>query len=223
VQINCNEGLLTLEAYTGAAVRRARLTLSDGHTIVSRVFQIPKRLGGPVGVYYEVVRGPRPIPVSLTELDAHGRVLRVLKVHSLVECTRHPLKDLPGGVRTVVSDRVPDGGPPFSIRSERYRFLAHVYLDFHISVEEEGSATFGGFAEGSSEEFLTSPRKPSAFSPDISNGCLPHPYEILYGLLAHPRDTVLAGASGRRRPVRCFTRRRAHDRSGHASGGTGMV
>ncbi len=64
--VNCNEGLLTIEAQTDPRARTVSLLLSDGRRIASRVVRVPTRLGGPVGLYYQVVRGPAPVPVSLT-------------------------------------------------------------------------------------------------------------------------------------------------------------
>jgi hypothetical protein len=41
------------------------------------------------------MRGPSPIPVSLTELDAQGATMAVLKLLAVVECTKHPIKYFP--------------------------------------------------------------------------------------------------------------------------------
>jgi len=113
---------------------------------------VPARLGGPTGFYYQVVRGPSPIPVSLTELDAHGKPLRVFKLHRFVGCTKHLLKFLPGGIRTLVRDRVPQG-PTFSIVGEAYRFFGHIH--FALQVDAEGQGGHGESASG---------RRPRLFS-----------------------------------------------------------
>jgi hypothetical protein len=65
-------------------VQSARLRLSDGRQITSSVAIVPAQLGGPTGFYYQVVRGPSPIPVSLAELDVNGRVLRMVKLNRFV-------------------------------------------------------------------------------------------------------------------------------------------
>jgi hypothetical protein len=188
--VNCQEGLLTIEAQTLPGARRVRLRLSDGRQITSPVTIVPPSRGGPAdGVYYQVVRGPSPIPVSLTELDGRGRTLRVFKLPRVSDCTKPTLKFLPGGLRKIVHGRVP-GGPAFSIIGQHYSFLGHDY--FELSIETE----LGGGGE--------SPRgkNPGLFAWHLWTGCLPHPYMILYGLLKAPSDTVYARTSGKLNKLR---------------------
>jgi hypothetical protein len=182
--VNCAEGLLRLEARTGAAVRSVSLRLSNGRRVVSRVAFVPARLGGPTGFYFQVVRGPSPIPVSLTEFDARGRPLRVFKLYRFVGCTKHLLKFLPGGIRTLVRDRIPRG-PEFSIQGEAYRFLGRIHFALQVDVAGQG----GGGRSPSGQ-------KPNLFSWALYTGCRPHGYAITYGVLKAPRDTVLARTSG---------------------------
>jgi hypothetical protein len=198
--VNCDSGQLTIQSNTLPATRRVRLRLSDGRTITSAAIVVPARLGGPAGIYYQVVRGPSPIPVSLTELDGHGRTLRVVRLPAIVECTQHPLKFLPGGIRTLVRARVP-GGPRFSIEAQRYRFLGHVYLDLKLHTAAEGSSLGAlELSSGpSSFPFRTLPHSP--FVPEESSGCTPGPYTIVYGILKRPRDTVLARTAAGLQPL----------------------
>jgi hypothetical protein len=182
--VNCGEGLLTIQAQTLPAARSVRLRLSDGRQITSRIAIVPATLGGPVGLYYQVVRGPSPIPVSLTELDAHGRTLRTHKLPRIVDCTKHALKFLPGGIRTIVKDRAP-GGAVFSIIGERYSFLGGIHFALKVEIKNGGGG--GESASG---------QKPNVLSTALWTGCLPHPYAVVYGLLKAPRDTVLARVSG---------------------------
>jgi hypothetical protein len=198
--VNCNEGQLSIHAQTDPRARTVSLRLSDGRRIVSRVALVPARLGGPVGLYYQVVRGPSPIPVSLTELDAHGAVLRVVKLPRIVECTRHPLKYLPRGVRTLVHETVPQG-PSFAIVGEAYRFLGRLYFNLKVNVESASETEFS--ASSDTSVFFAFHGKPHPFSPQFETTCKPHPYEIVYGLLRAPRDTVLArSTSGALDPLR---------------------
>lgn len=204
--VNCNAGMLTVTANTLPAARSVRLRLSDGYTITSRVLFVPKRLGGPAGFYYQVVRGPSPIPVALAELDAHGRTLRVVALPHVVECTKKPLKYFPGGIRTLVRDTVP-GGPTFTIVGERYRFLGHTYFETKLHLEEpleapSGSGLLGSIGGGiayrrisTGGSIIFSPRT-RALEWQIEEGCKPHPYAILYSILKHPADTVLSRAAG---------------------------
>jgi hypothetical protein len=188
--VNCGEGLLTIQAQTLPAARRVRLRLSDGHQITSRVAVVPAALGGPVGLYYQVVRGPSPIPVSLAELDAHDRTLRTHKLPRIVDCTKHTLKFLPGGIRTIVKDRAP-GGAVFSIIGERYSFLGGIHFGLKVEIKNGGGG--GESASG---------QKPNVLSTALWTGCEPHPYAIVYGLLKATHDTVRARVSGVLHPLR---------------------
>jgi hypothetical protein len=201
--VDCGEGRLTVTSFTLPATTLVRLRLSDGRTIASAPIRVPRRLGGPVGLYYQVVRGPSPIPRLLTEYDASGRVLRVTHLPAVVECTRHPLKYLT--VKTVATGTVPGGGPEYSIRAERYRFLGKVYFELKAEVHEEHGGLLGGVTEGGSSggrhAFGTSTFR-RTFDYEEANGCTPHPYEIVYGILKAPGDTLLAaGATGPAAPL----------------------
>jgi hypothetical protein len=192
--VDCASGLLTITSFTRPATRSVRLLLSNGRTITTAAIRVPKRLGGPAGLYYQVVRGPSPIPVSLTELDAHGHTLRVVRLPAIVECTEHPVKYLPGGIRTLARGTVPQG-PAFSIVAERYKFLGKIYLDFKAHIAGEGEGLLGQVGAGGrsfSGVLGGPPPRPSPFQPEESNGCHPHPYTLLFGVLHAPRDTVLA-------------------------------
>jgi hypothetical protein len=95
--VNCSKGLITIKTEVLSTTRMVDLRMSNGTRIVSRSVLVPRRLGGPGAFYYQAVRGPSPFPVSLTERDARGHTLRVLKLRRIVGCSKHPLKYLPGG------------------------------------------------------------------------------------------------------------------------------
>jgi hypothetical protein len=207
--VHCNSGLLTVEASLLPAARSVRLSLSNGDTITTPAILVPARLGGPAGLYYQVVRGPSPIPLSLTELDAQGRTLTTLKLPALVECTKHPVKYVRGGIVQLVHESPPQT-PSFTIRAERYRKfgVAHFELKLRASNEE---TLFGGGGDSFESDFANPeesqplpagtgraivPHGNPVFEPSASSGCLPQPYVILYGILKAPRDTVLARVSG---------------------------
>lgn len=201
-KVSCNTGLLTIEASLLPAAREVRLLLSDGRTITSPAIRVPTRLGGPAGLYYQVIRGPSPIPVSLTELDVHGNVLGVLKLPAVVECTKHLVRFFPGGNVRLVHGSVPEG-PTFTIRAERFRELGNIHfeLKFEANNEEE---LFGGGGGGEFElraEEDSFPARGRVFAPKTSSGCKPQPYAIIYGLLKAPHDSVLARVSGRLVPL----------------------
>ena len=204
--VHCNAGLLTVEANLLPTTRSVRLLLSDGHTITSMAIRVSARLGGPAGLYYQVVRGPSPIPVSLTELDAQDRTLTVLKLPAVVECAQHPVKYFPGGIVTLAHESLPQG-PSFTIRGERYRKLGAVHFELKLKVsnEEELYGNGGGGLVELRVEEGASARSRRVFEPKTSSGCQPQPYVIIYGLLKAPRDTVFVRVSGTLVPLRTVT------------------
>jgi hypothetical protein len=199
--VHCNSGLLTVEANLLRTAHSVRLLLSNGDTITSPAIRLPARLGGPAGLYYQVVRGPSPIPVSLTELDAEGRTLTVLKLPQVVECTKHPVKYFPGGIVRLAHGSLPQG-PSFTIRGEGYRKLGADHFELKLEVSNE-ELLFGGGGEGGSlEGSVAIPNGVQVLEPQDSSGCLPQPFAIIYGLLKAPRDTVFARVSGALVPLR---------------------
>jgi hypothetical protein len=202
--VNCREGLLAIEAEVPSATRTVDLRMSDGTHVVSRPVFVPRRLGGPDAFYYQAVRGPSPVPASLTERDAQGRTLRVLKLRRIVGCSRHPLKYLRGGKRTLVRGSTPQG-PSFSIVGERYRLFGRVHTQLKLTTgeglvssdedEEEEPSVTDGLIES------TPVRRTAPLDSETSAGCHPHEYSIFYGLLKQPRDTVLAKIAGKLVPV----------------------
>jgi hypothetical protein len=186
--VTCGEGLLTITSATLPATRSVRLLLSDGRSVTTRALDAPAGFGARAGLYFQVVRGPSPIPRSLAELDAHGRVLRSVALPPIVECTKDPLKYLPGGVRTLVEGRIPRG-PAFSITAEHYRFLGKTYVDLSANISAHGMREGGGSGSFSPQ------RSPQAFAWSTQEGCEVHPsvrWSIVYGLLRDSRDTALA-------------------------------
>ena len=195
-------GLLTIEAQTLPRARTVRLNLSDGQQISSRVAIIPAKLGGPAGFYYQVVRDPSPIPVTLTEVDAHGNVLRTIKLPRTARCARESPKRLPGGNRTIAHGSLPQG-PSFSIIGERYSFMSEAH--FSLRVEVAAGAEANGLISGASSIVVARHLKPKPSPPfalKIGAGCRPHEYAILYGVLKARTDTVLVRSSGSFRSLR---------------------
>lgn len=210
VQCRGGEGLLTIEAQTLPSARSVRLHLSDGRQITSRVAIVPAKLGGPAGFYYQVVRGPSPIPVSLTEVDVHGKALRTVKLPRTAECTKHSLKRLPRAIRTIASGSLPQGpsfsivgerSSSFSISGERSSGISRTHFDLSVEVAAEEGA--GGIISSSGSLIAVGERprpKSSPFALQMKTGCQPHEYAILYGVLRAPTDTVLARSSGSLQP-----------------------
>jgi hypothetical protein len=193
--VECDEGLLTVEAQTSPRARRARLTLSDGRHVVSRVAVVPARLGGPIGVYYQAVWGPKPIPTSLTELDARGRALRTVPLEPQKRCVKGKPSFVVGPTRTIARGSVPQG-PTFAIIGERSGEEGAEQLQLRVDVEgepTEGSSVLIAFPARVGASVST---RPSTFAVQTSTGCRPHEYAILYGVLRDPKDTVWARSGG---------------------------
>jgi hypothetical protein len=66
----CSGEVQSITFAVPASVRTTRLLLSNGRTLTSRVIRIPRRYGGPAGVYVQAPRGYSPYPISLTEAAA---------------------------------------------------------------------------------------------------------------------------------------------------------
>jgi hypothetical protein len=203
--VNCSKGLITIKTEVLSATRMVDLRMSNGTQIVSRPVLVPHRLGGPGAFYYQAVRGPSPFPVSLTERDARGHTLRVLKLRRIVGCSKHPLKYLPGGKRTLVRRSTPQG-PRFSIVGERYRLFGRVHTQLKLSTGEGlVSSDEGGeeedFTEGPNESFAVPVKRMTPLDSEVSAACHPHEYSIFYGLLKESHDTVLAKVAGKLVPV----------------------
>jgi hypothetical protein len=203
--VNCSEGLLTIKTAVLSATRTVDLYMSNGNQIVSHPVLVPRRLGGPDAFYYQAVRGPSPLPVSLAERDAQGHTLRVLKLRRIVGCSKHPLKYLRGGKRTLVRGSTPQG-PSFSIVGERYRLFGRVHIQLKLRTGEGlVSSDEGGeeenVAEGPNGAVAVPVKRTTPLDSEISAACHPHEYSIFYGLLTQPRDTVLAKVAGKLVPV----------------------
>jgi hypothetical protein len=207
------EGHIAIEAQTPPGVRTVRLQLSDGRRIASHVALVPAKLGGPVGFYYQVVKGPSPTPVSLTELDAHGRVLRVVELAHVAKCVDQERKLTRGGRRTIATAGLPEG-PRFSIVGERFSFGGETHLELRAEVVVQEDEGVLGDLTRESGGGRSSTAKPSPFSLETKTGCHPHEYALLYGILKAPADTVLARVAGALRPFQ----RAQIPRSLHAHG-----
>jgi hypothetical protein len=199
--VNCqpSEGVIEVQAWLPGDTRNVRLGLNDGRTVTSRAAVVPVRLGGPLALYYQALRGPFPYPVSLTALDAHGGVLRTLGLRPVRDCKAEPphrrsrkliFTELARGTTTT--------GAPFTVTGELVSFGRHRH-SFNVNLSVRGNGE-GGSGPGGKIELLPahSPeaaarlRDAQIFSPKLADECPPHEYAIVYGLLSAPGETVLA-------------------------------
>ncbi len=148
--------------------------------------------------------GPSPIPRLLTELGASGRVLRITHLPRIVECTKHPIKYLDGGAKTLATGTVPDGGPAFSILGERYRFLGKVYFRPESPRRRRTRGGLGGLLEGSSRIAFGNSKLRNVFRPMKRRIACPSPTRSSTGgCTTRPRRSSPKARGPRRRSRRC--------------------
>jgi hypothetical protein len=177
----CGGGIQSIQAAVPASVRTGRLLLSNGQTITSSVVRVPRNAGGPGGVYVQEVRGYSPYPVSLTELNAGGNVVKVVGLEKL-RCARETAAMSPTLV-DLAQSTTPDG-EPFSIqgisvhpnRGPASLFLLPPPVGVQRSSSEEGAER----------------TESGSFTWSLALECPPHPFVIVYGILSPPDASVLA-------------------------------
>jgi hypothetical protein len=177
---HCSGEVASITAAVPASVRTVQLLLSNGQTLTSSVIKVPRKAGGPGGVYVQAVRGPSPYPVSLTELDARGKVVLTVKL-ATERCRREPTVSGPAFV-DLAKGTTPDG-EPFTIEGVLVRFGRN-QTSFSLSLS-------AGLHSGRSEIEVGNV-KPRAFKWSLGMECQPHEFAIVYGILSAPGASVLA-------------------------------
>lgn len=173
----CEAGIETIQTAVPASVRSIKLLLADGRTIGSRVIRVPRRDGGPVGIYAQEIRGSTSHAVSLVELNGGGGVVLTLELprYRCVKSRSEP--NLLTGTE-LASAQTPEG-ETFTI-SAFGSFNGEPSLSADTGVNPElNEPAFGLGAD-------------KAFPWSLSIGCAPHPYAILYGILMTPGTSVAA-------------------------------
>jgi hypothetical protein len=178
--LGCGSGE-SIELAVPPSVRTVRLLLSNGRTVTSRVVLVPGRHADPGGVYVQSIRGYKPFPVSLTELDAHGKTVRVVKLAKSSRCRPQPAVQGPQFI-DIAHGTTPEG-EPFTIQG----VLVHnggqqPFFSLSVGADHE---------TGQAEETVSGHTAPKAFERSLAYECAPHAYSIVYGILAPPGDSVL--------------------------------
>jgi hypothetical protein len=181
----CEAGIETIQTAVPASVRSARLVLADGRTIQSRVIRVPRRDGGPAGIYAQELRGSTSHAVSLVEVNAGGGIALTMKLprYHCVKPRGQSETGLP--TNTELATGHTTEGEPFtistfgSLNTEPSDILKPL-LSVDIGVNPELN------------EPVIPPGASKAFPWSLSIGCAPHPYAILYGILAPPGESVTA-------------------------------
>jgi hypothetical protein len=174
----CEEGIETIQTAVPASVRSVGLVLANGRTIGSRVVRVPRRDGGPAGIYAQEIRGSTSHAVSLVELNADRGVLLTVKLprYRCVKSRTEP--EGPPTSTELASGRTPEG-EPFTISA-----FGSLNREPFLSVDT-------GVDPGLDEPAI-GPGASKAFPWSLSIGCAPHPYAILYGILMPPGISVVA-------------------------------
>ncbi len=177
----CEVGIETIQTAVPASARSVRLVLADGRTIGSRVVRVPRRDGGPAGIYAQEIRGSTSHAVSLVELNVGGGVVLTVGLprYRCVK-SRKESEGLPTGTE-LASGRTPEG-ETFAI-SAFGSLNGEPFLSVDTGVDPELN------------EPAIGPGASKAFSWSLSIGCAPHPYAILYGILMPPGKSVVAQTS----------------------------
>jgi hypothetical protein len=192
--VTCQEGRLSIESTTLLRTRSVRLLLGNGSSTTSPVIVIPAHLGGPARIYYQALRGSSSPPLSLTELDRRGRVLRVVRLPAVHACRKAP-SPAPD-FRTIVRSATPDG-TPFTITGASINLAGHAEFSLSLRANQrDGLLEFAGSASS------TGGRGGAQHSAIISEvglqaGCSsPHQYGIVFAWLKAPGAAVLAQTPG---------------------------
>jgi hypothetical protein len=182
----CEQGMITVFGTVDPGARTARLRLSDGRTVTSPTYAVPAGAGGPARIYVQAVRGPGPIPVSLTEIAGDGRVLRTVVLKAIHGCRRRPQPPQP--ISTLLVRGQSPTGRPFAI-------VGDTFFDVE-GRSHRVTATFQALLIGGpEEETLHRERSASPLSLHIAHACPPASYTIFYGRLAPRGVAVLARTS----------------------------
>jgi hypothetical protein len=174
----CEQGIETIQTAAPASVRSVRLMLADGRTITSRVVRVSRRHGGPVGIYAQELHGGSSHAVSLTEVDAGGGTVLSVRLPRYRCVKRSGETEGIPTVTTLASGRTPEG-EPFTI-STLGSINAEPFIDVDTGVDPEVPEPTLALGAG------------RAFPWSLKIGCAPHPYAILYGILAPPGASVSA-------------------------------
>jgi hypothetical protein len=191
IQSSCNESVTSVTLAVTAAVTKVRLLLGSGRTITSRVLRVPRRDGGPLGIYVQAVRGYENFPVSFTELDRNGRTVRVVRFPARQRCRREPKADRAGPTFVTLVHGTAPGGEPFAIQGTLVHF-GRGQTNFSVALEQPPGVVSD---EESQHTFAVEPSSvtlPPAFETSLRTECTAHRYTAVFGILSPPGAAVLA-------------------------------
>ena len=175
----CEAGIETIQTAVPDSVRSVRLVLAHGRTIESRVVRVPRRDGGPAGIYAQEIRGSSGHAVSLVELNTGEDIVLALHLprYHCVKPRGQSETGLPTSTE-LATGHTPEG-EPFTISA-------------FGEINGEPSLSVDTGVDPELNEIAIPPDVAKAFPWSLSIGCAPHPYAILYGILAPPGESVTA-------------------------------
>lgn len=178
----CEAGIETIQTAVPPSVRSVRLTLADGQTITSRVVSVARRHGGPSGIYAQEIRGSTSHAVSLVELNSSEGIVLTLKLPRY---------------RCVKSRAEPEGFPTLATLASGHTPEGEAFtISAFGSLKGEPFLTVDTGVNPELDETTVGPQAATkAFPWSLSIGCAPHPYTIIYGILAPPGKSVVAQTS----------------------------
>lgn len=175
----CEADVETIQTAVPASVRSVRLVLADGHAIESHVVRVPRKDGGPAGIYAQELRGSSSHAVTLIELNADGVVELSLNLPRYRCVKTRERREIPARVVELATGNTPEG-ELFTISTLGNIDGEPPFVTVDVGVDPEVNET----ALGS--------KASRAFPWSLSLGCAPHPYAILYGILTPPGASVTA-------------------------------
>ena len=142
----CEVGIETIQTAVPASVRSVRLVLANGRTIQSRVVRVPRRDGGPAGIYAQEIRGSTSHAVSLVELNAGGSTVLTMRLprYRCVKRSNEPEELLT--TTELASGRTPEGET----------FTISTFGSFNRGVQVGPGTMISFFRGGNRERRLTS-------------------------------------------------------------------
>ncbi len=181
--VECIAGTLAVHAALQNTTRLVRLDLSNHRQVTSPAIQVPRELGGPSTIYYQALRGPSPIPISLTEVDRQGRDVGTMRVPRVVECTQPLIHNSPP--RVLAKIPAPGGGA-LVVKYQPYRALGTQGYGLTVVTTGRHSRVVGSGAL----------RVARPLEWEARQICGAAPYTFVYGILAPGNDRVFVRADG---------------------------
>jgi len=174
----CEAGLEVIQTAVPASVGSVRLVLADGHTIESHVVPVARRDGGPAGIYAQEIRGSSSHAVTLVELNADGVIDLTVDLPRYRCVKPREQQEIPARVVELATGNTPEG-----------EFFA---ISAFGSINGEPFVTVNTGVDPEVNEVTLGRKASRAFPWSLSIGCAPHPYAIVYGILAPPGASVTA-------------------------------